>query len=56
MRVVRFIYAILGLAFAIGISEVLIDFTQEMRGVTVKAYQRGPISHKLFTEQLTDQK
>jgi hypothetical protein len=56
MSVARFIYAIIWLAFAIGIGEVLWDFTQEIRGAAVKAYQKGPISHKLFTEQLTGQK
>lgn len=56
MYAIKFIYAILWLALTIGAGEVLVNFTQEMRGAAIQAHQRGPISHKLFTEQLTGQK
>ncbi len=44
--ITKFIYAIIWFAFAIGIGKALWDFTQEMRGAAVKAYKKGPISHK----------
>jgi hypothetical protein len=56
MSAFKLVYVVLWLAFAIGIGEVLIDLTNEMRGAAIKAHRKGPISHKLFTEQLTGQK
>ena len=56
MGISKIIYLIIGLALAIGVGEVLVDFTQEMRGAAIAAHKKGPISHKLFTEQLTGQK
>jgi len=55
-RFMKLIYLILWLAFAVGVGEVLIDLTNELRGAAIEAHRRGPISHKLFTEQLTGQK
>ena len=56
MGAAKFIYIILWVALAIGVGEVFVDFTKEMRGAAIKAHIKGPISHKLFTEQLTGQK
>jgi hypothetical protein len=56
MTIIKFFYIILWLGLSIGFFEVLRDFTNEMRGAAIHAHQRGPISHKLFTEQLTGQK
>ncbi|MES2801725.1 MAG: hypothetical protein V4654_04490 [Bdellovibrionota bacterium] len=56
MSAFKFIHFLLWLALAIGVGEVLVTFTNEMRGAAIRAHQRGPISHKLFTEQLTHQK
>jgi hypothetical protein len=56
MAIIKFFYIILWLGLSIGFYEVLRDFTNEMRGAAIHAHQRGPISHKLFTEQLTGQK
>ena len=56
MGIFKFIYIILWMAFAIGAGEVLVDFTKEMRGAAITAHKKGPISHKLFTEQLTGYK
>ncbi len=53
MSTFKFIYVILWLAFAIGVGEILVDLTHEMRGAAIAAHKKGPISHKLFTEQLT---
>lgn len=52
----KLIYLILWLAFSIGVGEVLIELTHEMRSAAIEVHRRGPISHKLFTEQLTGQK
>jgi hypothetical protein len=52
----KLIYFILWIALAIGVGEVLVNFTQEMREAAIEAHQKGPISHKLFTEQLTGSK
>lgn len=52
MSAFKFIYVILWLAFAIGVGEVLVDLTNEMRGAAIQAHKRGPISHSLFTKQL----
>ena len=56
MSAFKFIYFILWLALAIGVGEVLVDLTHEMRGAAIAAHKKGPISHKLFTKQLTGQK
>lgn len=56
MPIFKLIYLILWLALAIGAGEIIVNFTHEMRGAAIHAHQRGPISHKLFTEQLTGQK
>lgn len=53
MSAIKLIYAILWFALAIGIGEVSLSFIKEMRGAAIQAHQKGPISHKLFTEQLT---
>ena len=44
---------ILWLAFAVAGIDLLKDMTEVMKGEAIKAYQRGPISHSLFTKQLT---
>jgi hypothetical protein len=56
MSAFKFIYILLWIALSIGVGEVLVDLTNEIRSTAISAYQRGPISHKLFTEQLTGQK
>lgn len=56
MTFIKVIHFILWLALAIGVGEISISFINEMRGAAIKAHIRGPISHKLFTEQLTHQK
>ncbi len=53
MTVFKLIHFIFWLAFSIGVGEVLVNLTTEMRGAAIKAYKRGPISHSLFTKQLT---
>lgn len=44
---------IIWLAFAVAGIDLLKEATQAMRSEAIKAYQRGPISHSLFTKQLT---
>lgn len=56
MSAIKFIHFILWLAFAIGVGEALVGLTHELRGAAIKAHRKGPISHKLFTEQLTGKK
>lgn len=56
MSFFKIISIIFWLAFTLGTGEVLFDLVQEMRGAAVSAHNKGPISHKLFTEQLTGQK
>lgn len=56
MSVIKLIHVVVWLALAIGVGSVLVDFTKELRGAAIEAHRRGPISHKLFTEQLTGQK
>ncbi len=56
MSVIKLIHFAIWLALTIGVGGVLVDFTKELRGAAIEAHRRGPISHKLFTEQLTGQK
>ncbi len=56
MSAFKLIYVLLWVALSIGVGEVLVNITSEIRGAAISVYQHGPISHKLFTEQLTDQK
>ncbi|MBK9293304.1 MAG: hypothetical protein IPM57_02500 [Oligoflexia bacterium] len=53
---IKLIYAIIWFALAVGVGESLVEMTKAMRVAAIKAHQRGPISYKLFTEQLTGQK
>jgi hypothetical protein len=53
MFIARLFYFLLFLAFIAGAGEVLVDLTTEMRGTAIAAHKRGPISHSLFTRQLT---
>lgn len=53
MFIARLFYFVLWLAFIAGAGEVLVDLTNEMRGAAIAAHKRGPISHSLFTRQLT---
>jgi hypothetical protein len=53
MFIALLFYFVLWLAITLGAGEVLVDLTREMRGVATTAHQRGPISHSLFTRQLT---
>jgi hypothetical protein len=54
--IIKLIYAIIWLGFAIGVGEVFYDFTASLRTAAIHAHQKGPISYKLYTEQLTGQK
>ncbi len=53
MTAFKLVHFILWLALSIGVGEVLVDLTHEMRGAAIKAHKRGPICHSLFTKQLT---
>lgn len=39
--------------FYIGLGIGIVDMTGWMRDKAIKAHQKGPISHRLFTQQLT---
>jgi len=54
--VIRILNAIIWLALAIGVGESFANLNDEIRGAAIQAHQRGPLSYKLFTEQLTGQK
>ncbi len=56
MFIARLFYFVLWLAFIAGAGEVLVDLTNELRGAAIKAHGKGPISHSLFTKQLTEKK
>jgi hypothetical protein len=53
---IKFMYAIIWFAIAIGVGEALVDITKFMRSEAIHVHQKGLISYKLFTEQLTGQK
>ncbi len=55
-NVIKFVYAVFWLAIAIGVGDALVDATNLLRSEAIRAHRTGPISYKLFTEQLTGQK
>ncbi len=56
MTLIKLIHITLWLALVIGVGEVSVTFVREMREAAIEVHKKGPISHKLFTEQLTGQK
>lgn len=55
MNILKLINVIIWVALTIGAGEILVSFTNEMRGAAVKAHLRGLISHRQFTKQLAGQ-
>ncbi len=52
----KLLYFVIWIALGVGFGESLVDLTNSIRGAAIHAHQRGPLSYKLFTEQLTGQK
>lgn len=50
--VIRFIFAIIWFALALGAAGTLLDATVFMKDHAAKSYQRGGISHKWWNDRL----
>lgn len=50
--VIRFIFAVIWFALALGAAGTLLDATVFMKDQAAKSYQRGGVSHKWWNDKL----